>query len=136
MAVMENFKRTYASKPHSSQNCCIQCRPLSTHVSARDSWTLTGKFIQSLEGSLFLSTGSRCAQCSVCALKEPVSPFLWKFLVAHDLVFSQPTARVQLLDPRELPEAPGMETQSRKMKLPNESWFKSTCLVAAHNPTL
>ena len=52
-----SFKRTYASKPHSSQNCCIQCRPLSTHASARDSWTLTGRLVQSLVGSLFLSPG-------------------------------------------------------------------------------
>ena len=34
---------------HSSQDCCSQCpwphgRPLSTHASAGDSWTLTGMF--------------------------------------------------------------------------------------------
>ena len=63
------------------QHCCIQypgpcSRPLSTDTSARDSWTLTGK---SLVGSLILSPVSWCTQGFVCALKESVSPVLWKF---------------------------------------------------------
>ena len=39
----------------------------------------TGKSGQSLVGSLLLSPGSQCAQGSVYALKESVSPVLWKF---------------------------------------------------------
>ena len=34
---------------------------------------------QSLVGSLLLCPGSSCAQGSVCALQESVSPVLWKF---------------------------------------------------------
>ena len=56
-------------------HCCTQCpqlfsSPPLTHDSARDSWTLLGK---SPVGSLLLSPGSWCAQCSVCALQEFVS---------------------------------------------------------------
>ena len=45
----------------------------------QSSWRLTGKSGQSLVGSLLLSPGSWCAQGSVCALQESVSPFLTKF---------------------------------------------------------
>ena len=53
-------------------------RPPMTHASARDSWTLTGKS-GSVSCGLLLSPGSWCAQCSVCALQESVSPVLCKF---------------------------------------------------------
>ena len=66
------------------QHCSIQCpwphsRPLSTHASTGDSWTLTDKSAQSLVGTLLLSPGSWCAPGFVCALQESVSPVLWKF---------------------------------------------------------
>ena len=53
----------------------VQCsprpssRPLLTHASTRDSWTLTGKSGSVTVGSL-LSPGSWCTQCFVCALQE------------------------------------------------------------------
>ena len=57
---------------------CI--RPLLTHSSARDSWTLTGKSGPvCLVGTLLLSPGSWCTQDFVCALQESVSPGLCKF---------------------------------------------------------
>ena len=64
--------------------CHTQCprpcsRPLLTHASARDSWTLRASLGQSLVGSLLLSPGSWFAQGFVCALQEPVSPVLCKF---------------------------------------------------------
>ena len=42
---------------------------------------------QSLLGLLLLSPGSCCAQSFVCALKESVSPVLWKFCNQIPLVF-------------------------------------------------
>ena len=68
-------------------HCCNQgprpcSRPLPTHASTRDSWTLTGKSGSDLWGlmeSLLLSPGSWCAQGFVCALQESVSPVLCKF---------------------------------------------------------
>ena len=62
----------------------LQCpwpcsRPLSTHASARDSWTLTGKSGAVSCGTLLLSPGSWCTQYFVCALQEFPSPVLWKF---------------------------------------------------------
>ena len=57
---------------------CI--RPLLTHSSARDSWTLTGKSGPvCLVGTLLLSPGSWCTQGFVCALQEFASPVLFKF---------------------------------------------------------
>ena len=53
---------------------CI--RPLLTHASARDSWTLSGKSGSvCLVGTLLLSPGSWCTQGFVCALQESVSQF-------------------------------------------------------------
>ena len=66
-------------------HCYIQCsrpcsRPPLTHTPAGDSWTLMGKSGSvSLVGSLLLSPGYWCAQGSVCALQESVSPVLCKF---------------------------------------------------------
>ena len=54
-------------------------RPLLTHTSAGDSWTLTASLGQSLVRSLLLSPGSWCIQGSVCALQESVSPVLCEF---------------------------------------------------------
>ena len=86
-----SFKRAYASM-HGSQDCiqCIQWpwargRPWSTHASAGDSWTLTGK-----SGSVFcgvFSPGSWCAQGFVCVLQESISPVLWEFCNQIPLVF-------------------------------------------------
>ena len=58
--------------------CYTQCpQPCSrappTHTSTRESWTLPGKFGQSLVGSLLLSPGSWCTQSSVCVLQESIS---------------------------------------------------------------
>ena len=47
---------------HWGTQCPQPCsRPLPTHTSARDSWTLTGKPGSALEGSLLLAPGSWCA---------------------------------------------------------------------------
>ena len=68
----------------SSVHCCSQCsrpcsRPLLTHASTADSWTLTGKSGSVSCWSLLLPPGCWCAQGSVCAFQEPVSPVLCKF---------------------------------------------------------
>ena len=84
MAVMgTSFKRTYACTSQSSQECCIPCpwacsRPLSTHMSSRDSWTLTGK-----SGSVSCGVTAPFA----CALQQSVSPVLWKFCNQIPLAF-------------------------------------------------
>ena len=53
-------------------------RPPTTHASARDSWTLTGK-----SGSVYLGHCSFLlgagAQHSVCSFQESISPILCKF---------------------------------------------------------
>ena len=51
-------------------------RPISLLETPGHSWASLG---QSLVASLLLSPGSWCAQCSVCALQESVSPVLCKF---------------------------------------------------------
>ena len=61
---------------HCPQTCS---RPLLTHASSGDSWTLTGKSESVFSGSLLLSPGSWCTQGPVCALQESVSPVLCKF---------------------------------------------------------
>ena len=66
------------------KHCFTQSpRPCSrsplTHISARDSWTLTGKSGSVSWGILLLSSGSWCIQGSVCALQESLSPVLCKF---------------------------------------------------------
>ena len=65
-------------------HCHTQCpqpcsRPPLTHISTRDSWTLTGKSGSVSWGRLHLSPGSGCAQGSVCVLQVSVSPVLCKF---------------------------------------------------------
>ena len=65
-------------------NCCIQCpqicsRPLLTHTSATDSWTLTGK-----SGSVFCGVTAPFFWVLVCtrffcALQGSVSPVLCQF---------------------------------------------------------
>ena len=67
-------------------HCYTQCpqpcsRPLLTHASAGDSWTLTGKsgsFSCRVTAS-HKSPGSWIAQGFVCALQQSVSPVLCKF---------------------------------------------------------
>ena len=69
-----------APRMHSYTQCPQPCsRLLLTHSSSGESWTLMGKFDQSLVGSLLLSPGFWCTQGSVCALQESVSPVLCKF---------------------------------------------------------
>ena len=63
VVVVTSFKRTCASMPRGSQDCCSQypcphSRPLLTHASARGSWTLTGKSGLSLVGSQLISPGA------------------------------------------------------------------------------
>ena len=65
-------------------HCCTQgpqpySRPLPTHASTGDSWTLIGKSGSVSLGLLLLSPGSWCTQGFVCALQESVSPVLCKF---------------------------------------------------------
>ena len=65
-------------------HCCMQwprpcSRPPLTHTSAGDSWKLLASLNQSPVGSLLLFPGSWCAQGSVCALQDSVSPVLCKF---------------------------------------------------------
>ena len=65
-------------------HCCTQCpqpcsRPLLTHASTRDSWTLTGKFVSVSCGVSAPFSWVLVAQAFVCALQESVSPVLCKF---------------------------------------------------------
>ena len=52
------------------------CQPMPLLETPGHSWASLG---QSLVGSLLLSPGSWCAQGSVCALPESVSPVLCQF---------------------------------------------------------
>ena len=66
------------------RHCHAQCpqpcsRPVPTHASARDSWTLMGKSGSVSLGSLLLSPGSWCTYSFVCVLQVSVSPVLCKF---------------------------------------------------------
>ena len=59
--------------------CHTQCprpcsRPLPTHASTRDSWTLTGKSGSVSCGLLLPSSGSWCTQGFVCALQSVSCP--------------------------------------------------------------
>ena len=65
-------------------HCCIPCprtcsRPLLTHTSTETSGYSQASLVQSLVGSLLLSSGSWWAHGFVCALQESVSPALCKF---------------------------------------------------------
>ena len=67
--------------------------------------------VQSLVGSLLLSSGSWGAQGLVCALQESVSPVLWKFCNQIVLTFSQVPwgFSVPLLDPQVGKSVVGLE---------------------------
>ena len=74
MAVMAtSFKRTYASTAvfRAPDSMIGHCRPRLPPETPDHS----GK---SLVGSLLISPGPWCTQCVVCALKEYVSPVLWR----------------------------------------------------------
>ena len=65
-------------------HCCTQClqpysRPLLTHASAGDCWTLMGMSGSVSCGSLLHFLGSSWAQDFVSALKSSISPALCKF---------------------------------------------------------
>ena len=79
--VMKILETSFKSScPCSCTQCPWPCsRPLSTHASAGDSWTLTGKSESVFSGSLLLSPGSWFTQSSFCALQESVSLGLCKF---------------------------------------------------------
>ena len=87
-----SFKRTYARTPHGSQNSCIQClwlcgRPLSTHTSTRDSWTLTSK-----SGSVSYGVTAPLSWVLVCTMfclcpPKICFPSLWKFCIQIPLTF-------------------------------------------------
>ena len=66
-------KHCYTQSP---QPCS---RPLLSHASAGNSWTLMASLSQSLVESLLLSPGSWCVQGFVCTLQESVSPVLCNF---------------------------------------------------------
>ena len=57
------------SAPDPAAGHC-QPTPLQTHASPGDSWTLTGKSGSVSLGSLLLSPGSWCTQCSVVPSKS------------------------------------------------------------------
>ena len=73
-----SFKRSlHALLPSCPQTCS---KPLLTHASTGDSWTLTGKSGSvPWGGSLLLSPGSWCTQGFVCGLQESDSSVLCKF---------------------------------------------------------
>ena len=65
------------------RHCCTQCPQTYNRPPPMPSLETPGhshaSLGQSLVASLLLSPGSWCAQCSVCALQESVSPVLCKF---------------------------------------------------------
>ena len=70
---------------HCYTECPRPCsRPLPTHASAKDFWTLPASLGQSYLGSLLLSSGSWGTQGFVCALQESVSPVQCKFWQFYD----------------------------------------------------
>ena len=85
--VMETMATSFKRSRAHPQPCR---RPLLTHASSRDAWTLMASLGQSLVGSLRLSPGSWCAQGSVCALQKSISPVLRKFLWLYGGVNGDP----------------------------------------------
>ena len=78
------FKRTYVNIPQLPGLLLsvplTQRRLLPTHISTRDSYTLTGNSDSVSCGVTVLSPGSQCTQDFVCALQESLfPPVLWKF---------------------------------------------------------
>ena len=77
---------------HLSQDCCIQgpwphSRHLSTHISTRDSWTLTGKSGSVSCGvTVPFSSLLLCTRFRLCPLRL-CSPVLWKFYGKIPLAF-------------------------------------------------
>ena len=72
---------TCCTSQESVSHYCQPMPPLETPGYSQTS------LAQSLLGLLLLSPGSCCAQSFVCALKESVSPVLWKFCNQIPLVF-------------------------------------------------
>ena len=68
-----SFKRTYASTAvfRAPDSMIGHCRP-------RPPPETPDHLGKSLVGSLLISPGPWCTQCVVCALKEYVSPVLWR----------------------------------------------------------
>ena len=62
-------------------------QPVSTHASAGDSWTLTGKSSSDSRGVTAPFSWVLMPQAFVCALQESVSPALWKFYNQTPLAF-------------------------------------------------
>ena len=80
------FKRIYArsivsSAPDPTAGHCQPWPPLEPPGHSQAS------LAQSLVGSLLLSPGSYCIQGFVCALRESISPVLWKLCNQIPLVF-------------------------------------------------
>ena len=76
-----SLKRSHACTAVCPQPCS---RPLLTHVSAGDSWTLMDKSGSVSCGVTALSPGSWCSQGFVCAPQESVFPVLCKFWQLYD----------------------------------------------------
>ena len=125
MAVMAtSLTRTY-------QECCVQfpwphSRPLSTHASTGDYWTLTGISGSVSCGPLVLSPGSGCTQGSVCALQESASPVLWKFCNQIPLVFK--VKSLVVLNPFTDPQVGKFVLGSRTLTTVGELlWYNCCC---------
>ena len=76
--VVTSFRRSHASTATLSapNPAAGHHQPMPPPETRGHSWASLG---QSLVGSLLLSPGSWCAQGSVCALQESISPVLCKF---------------------------------------------------------
>jgi hypothetical protein len=76
--VVTSFRRSHASTATLSapSPAAGHHQPLPPPETRGHSWASLG---QSIVGSLLLSPGSWCAQGSVCALQESISPVLCKF---------------------------------------------------------
>ena len=91
-------------------HCYIQCpqpcsRPPLTQASARTPGT-HGQVSPTHVGPLLLSPGSWCAQGSVCALQESVSPVLCKFWQLYGGLMATSSKRAYAIPRSAAPKAP------------------------------
>ena len=121
--VVTSFRRSHASTATLSDPnpAAGHHQPMPPPETRGHSWASLG---QSLVGSLLLSPGSGCAQGSVCALQESISPVLCKFWQALWWGYWPPPPRGLMPYPSLLhPAIPkGYATHSRERLLTPVFW--------------
>ena len=95
------------------------------------SWASLG---QSLEGSLFLSPGSWCAQGSVCALQESVSQVLRKFWQLYGGLMATSSKRAYAIPKSAASSAPAPAADRRWLYLHRRYSNSSGSVSVGHSP--